>query len=292
MKAIREAHPEAEITLFTTLPFLELAKKSGYFDDYYVDVKPKWYQLKAWADLSRWFNTSKFDRVYDLQNNDRTSLYFKLFQTKPEWVGVAKGASHQNASPERVKGHAFEGHKQTLALAGISNIEVDSLTWLGSDISSYRLKTPYVVIVPGSSAKHPEKRWPAEYYGELAKYLYDTYNIYSVLIGTNQEKEPIRKIIELCPDVIDLSGKTDMEHLPALARGAIGAIGNDTGPMHVIGVTNIPVLVLFSSRSDPKRHAPLGEKVSVLQEADLNELKPMVVMDDFVRVLDLEHISS
>ena len=41
MKAIRKAHPDAEITLMTSDPFSTLGILSGYFDHVMIDVKPK-----------------------------------------------------------------------------------------------------------------------------------------------------------------------------------------------------------------------------------------------------------
>jgi ADP-heptose:LPS heptosyltransferase len=290
MRAIRKAHPTAFISLLTTSPFVDLALSSGYVDECHIDVRPKWYELKAWVDLSRWLNVSSFERVYDLQNNDRTSLYFKLFYHRPEWVGVAKGASHRNTSPQRVRGHGFDGHVQTMALANITGVEVDDLSWMDADLSRFNLQNPYVLLVPGSAPEHAEKRWPAKYYGELAGKLWGKYNLRPVLIGTSSEKDVIRKIIEICPEVLDLSGQTQIRDLPALARNAVAALGNDTGPMHVIGPTGVPSLVLFSSVSNPVRHKPLGKNVFALQDDKLDDLSVNKVMDEFYsRLLKAAH---
>ena len=99
MKAIRNQHPEADITLLTTKPFVKFAEQSNYFNSIIIDERPKFYQIQKWNWLRNKFNKEKFTRVYDLQNNDRTGFYFNLFSPKPEWVGIAKGASHRNISP-------------------------------------------------------------------------------------------------------------------------------------------------------------------------------------------------
>ena len=93
MRAIRKAHPTAFISLLTTSPFVDLALSSGYVDECHIDVRPKWYELKAWVDLSRWLNVSSFERVYDLQNNDRTSLYFKLWLFAMLWATLLNSLS-------------------------------------------------------------------------------------------------------------------------------------------------------------------------------------------------------
>ncbi len=272
MKAIRAHHPDAQITLLTTKPFEEFAKKSGYFDEIKIDERPKWHQPLKWISLKNWLNDKNFARIYDLQNNDRTALYFKLLNTpKSEWVGVAKGASHRNTSPERTKGLAFYGHVQTLNLAGIKNVEIDNLNWIESNLSAFDLKDRYILIVPGCAPTRPLKRWPAEHYAELAnKLAADGYQ--PVLIGTKDEQDVTGQIAQACPQALDLTGKTSLFDLPVLARGASGCVSNDTGPAHLIAPTGCKILVLYSNDSNPVRHVPLGINVHTLQEDHLADL--------------------
>ena len=271
MRAICEHHPNSKITLLTTKPYAALAEKSGYIDHIWIDERPKWFQPYKWLALCNKLNNRNFARIYDLQNNDRTGLYFKLLSPRPEWIGIAKGASHRNISPERTAGLAFDGHVQTLGLAGIKNIGIDDLGWLTSDITRFSLPENYALIVPGSAPKRPEKRWPAHHYASLCHAL-NNKDITPILIGTLAEKDVIEAIKKDCPDVIDLSGQTKLEDLPVLARGAQFAIGNDTGPMHMIGPTGCKTFVLFSAHSKPHRHAPLGENVQTIQKSNLENL--------------------
>lgn len=273
MAAIRQHHANDHITLLTTAPFAELASKSGYVDEVWLDARPKWNQWKKWLDLRSRLNGANFTRVYDLQNNDRTSLYFRLFKTKPEWSGIAKGASHQNASPERTQGKAFDGHVQTLRIAGIHNVRADSLSWMQPDHDFSSMPERYVLICPGASPQHPEKRWPAHHVGVICEKLLQS-GIHPVLIGGPAEQDICDQIASLSPDIINLAGQTSLYDIPHLARGAMGAIGNDTGPMHIAAQAGCKSLVLFSAKSDPKRHAPLGPYVATIQQPNLEDLKP------------------
>lgn len=272
MAAIRRHHPDAAITLLTTEPFITLARESGYFDSIWTDQRPRWSQPKGWAKLSSKLRGGKFTRVYDLQNNDRTAAYLWLFglnpASHPEWVGAAFGASHRNTSEERSAGHAFNGHVQTLRLANIQDVTIDDLHWVRSDAAHFGLPHPYILLIPGSAPKRPEKRWSAESYGGLARHLYG-WGYTPVIIGTLQEAPLAKTIQKHCPAAINLCGQTSMIDLVALARAAAGAIGNDTGPMHVIAPTGCPTTVLFSKHSNPLRHAPLGANVRTIQPDDL-----------------------
>lgn len=279
MAAIRRYHPQARITLLTTKAFTGFAEQSGYFDDIWVDQRPKWFHFSGWRALKQRFNEGGFDRVYDLQNNDRTAWYFKLFTTKPEWVGTAKGASHRNTSPQRTAGHAFDGHVQTLALAGIKDIQVDDLRWVKTEKEKFHLPSQYAVIVPGCAPSRPEKQWPAACYGELAKWLIEK-GVTPVILGAQAEKGQAKKIKDICPDALDLVAQTSLFDIATLGRGAVMAIGNDTGPMHIIAATGCPSLVLFSSHSKPARHCPQGKNVSFLQKDNLADLSVQEVCNE------------
>lgn len=282
MSAIRKHHPGAHITLLTTKPFEIFARDCGYFDDVWIDERPSFLNIKAWLRLAEKFNDAEFTRVYDLQNNDRTRFYFRLFNAlkRPEWVGTAHGASHRNTSAERTAGHAFDGHAQTLALAGIKNIAIDRLEWLDSPINSFPLRKPYVLLVPGSAPQRPEKRWPADKYGRLAVLLAQS-GFQPVILGTQSESEAAGIICQICPEALDLTGQTKLGQISAMARGAAAAIGNDTGPMHLIAATSCPALVLFSRHSNPIKHAPKGENIKIVQKENLPDLNAEDVLKHF-----------
>ncbi len=284
MAAIRRHHPRAHITLLTTSPYEELGRACGYFDDVWCDARPRLYNLCGLASLRKQLNDGAFSRVYDLQNNDRTSFYLHLLSPRPEWVGAARGASHRNKSPQRTSGRAFEGHVQTLSLAGISDIPPDDLSWMKTDITGFNLPARFVLLVPGASPRHPGKRWPAACYGLLARYLAQA-GYAPAIIGSTAESGIAGEITATCPQAINLCGKTGIMDLPALARAATGAIGNDTGPLHLIAPTGCPSLDLFSDLSTPKRHAPVGACVLTLQRDDLSTLPVNAVIDAFENMI-------
>lgn len=271
MQAIRRHHPDSTLTLLTTKPYIDIAEKSGLFQDILMDTRPAWMDIKGWIHLRKKLNDGHYTRVYDLQNNDRTSFYFRLMSPRPEWVGVAPGASHRNISPERTAGLAFDGHVQTLSLAGIHDVAVDTLSWMKSDTSTFAIKTPYLLLIPGSAPSRPEKRWPAAHYAALCRMALDR-GVEPVLIGTDSEIPLLKEISNTHPDILNLGGQTQITDIPALARGALAAIGNDTGPMHLIGPTGCKTIVLFSPASDPRRHAPLGKNVITVQKNNLKEI--------------------
>src|SRR6202007_1596448 len=88
------------------------------------------------------------------------------------------------------------------------------------------------------------------------------------LVGGAQETAIARAI----PDALDLTGRTDLLQLASLGSGAALAVGNDTGPPHILAAAGAPTLVLYSRFSDPALSAPRGRRVEVLRRDQLAEL--------------------
>lgn len=278
MRAIREHHTNDHITLLTTKPYTELGKLCGYFDNIAVDTRPKFYQLNAWLQLRKTLRIGQFDTVYDLQNNDRTRLYYKLFdKPKPVCIGLSKDADKNNL--------AFDRHTVMLQSAGISGAHIDEMGWMKADLGAFGLPDQYALIVPGCAPTRPEKRWPAEYFIEVCQHLIDQ-GITPVILGTKDEIDITGQIAKACPHAIDLNSKTKLTDIPALAKNAVIAIGNDTGPMHMIGPTGCKTLALFSGYSDPVRHRPLGKNVFTVQKSELTDLTTNEVIE---RIKHINH---
>ena len=272
-KAVRAHHPEARITLLTSPAFAMFMQNCPWFDQVWQDRRPRWHQFPEWLHLRRRLREAGFDRVYDLQTSSRSSLYFHAFprRRRPEWSGIAAGASHRHGNPERDRMHTLDRQAEQLRIAGIASVPASDLSWIAADVSRFELRQPYALVVPGGSTHRRAKRWPADYYLALCQRLLAA-SIQPVLIGGADEVHLTRVLAEQCPGVRDLAAQTSIEELAVLARGAKLAVGNDTGPMHVAAASGSPSLVLFSDQSDPALCAPRGAEVKVLREPDLAAL--------------------
>lgn len=274
LAAIRSHHPDARITLLTTAPFAALAGASPYCDEVWIDERPPWWQPWRASGLKRRLRRAGFQRVYDLQTSRRTARYWRAMG-RPEWSGHVPGASHPHVDPERNRMHTAERQRAQLAVAGIHDVPAADLSWVDADVSHFGLRSPYVLLGPGGSAHRPKKRWPAEKYTALAR-LFVRLGVAPVLLGGEAEAPVLAEIARHVPEGVNLCGRTGFEDIVALARGALGAVGNDTGPMHLAAAAGCPSLVLFSSESDPALCAPRagaqGGKVAVLKRPDLNAL--------------------
>ena len=267
--AIRAHHPDAHITVLTTRPYVDFLAASPWFDTVIVDERPTWWNLPGLLRLRRALIGGRFNRVYDLQTSGRSSRYFHLFwpHPRPAWSGIAWGGALPDRNPNRDHIHDVDRQIEQLRQAGLTEFPPPDLSWCRGDIGRFGLPRDFALLVPGSSPHRPVKRWPTEQYRALADALI-TRGMTPVVLGTASERALAAQI----PSAIDLTGRTGLTELAELARSARLAVGNDTGPMHLLATAGCPSLVLFSHDSDPALCAPRGRAVSVLRRPDLRDL--------------------
>ena len=286
-EAVRTHHDEldaatggsghAHITLLTTPPFRKLGEDTGFFDAVWDDGRAKGFS--AMLSLVRRMSWARFTRVYDLQTSSRSSLYFHLLWPRTEWSGIARGCSHPHANPQRDLMHTIDRQAEQLRDAGIAHTPMPDVARLrGIRPAAELLGTdaPYGLLVPGAAPHRPAKRWPAEYFGEVARAWADR-GLLPVILGTAGEKPLADAIRAVAPSALDMTGATSLNDIVTLALGARAAAGNDTGPMHLVSLAGTPSVALFGSDSDPALCAPRGASVSVLQAPEISAITPEAV---------------
>jgi len=273
MPDIRRHHARDRITLLTTPRYAELAAQTKLFDDILIDRRPKAFDLEGWLALRRTLRRGRFDRIYDLQTSDRSGIYAWLLRSgrMPEWSGIVWQCSHPHANPQRDRQHTMDRQAEQLLMAGIYPVSL--VPWLPAEgsLPAALAGKRFIMLIPGSSPRHLAKRWPASRYGELAIKLKRA-GYLPVLVGVHGEANLGRMICDVCPDAVDLTGRTDVAALAALVGSTALTVGNDTGATHVAAAGGNPVVVLFSRASDPGLCAPRGTLVRVLMEPDLGDI--------------------
>lgn len=297
MKAIRDYHIGARITLLTTEPFTGFAEACPFIDVVENDGRPR--DPQALAQLVTRIRQARYDMVYDLQTSGRSSNYFLgLRPWPPLWCGIAPGCSHPHANPAREQMHTLDRLADQLAVAGIGppggyKIEeapLPDLSWIRTALGNaprlspayFGLNGPYVLLIPGASPHRPDKRWPAERYGELARKIVAG-GVIPAVIGHTAEKDVGAMVLKMEPRAKNLVSRTDLFQVATLAERCAFAVGNDTGPMHIAAAAGARCLVLFGPDSTPARVAPRGRGgVAVLTSPNLEHL-PVAQVDQALR---------
>jgi ADP-heptose:LPS heptosyltransferase len=252
-----------------------------------IDHRPAPFDINGWLALRHHLRNGRFERVYDFQTSQRSAAYARLFRPgpMPEWSGIAAGCSHPHANLARDSQHTIDKQAEQLLMAGIHPIPLPALPSIDVELPQSLTGRPFVLLLPGASPRHPAKRWPASRYGFLAKALLDR-GYTPVVIGSDGEQALAAAIREICPQAVDLVGRTDLLSVAGLAERAALTIGNDTGVTHLAAAAGCPVVVLFSAASDPAWCAPRGSVVRVLTAANLETLEVDRVLAEAVTIID------
>lgn len=121
--------------------------------------------------------------------------------------------------------------------------------------------TPLLIACPGAEYG-PAKRWPAEYYSELARSAIGSgWTVW--LLGAKRDGPIAEQVSESEPGCINLVGKTSLGEAIDLSSLAHVVVSNDSGLMHVAAATGRKVIALYGS-SDPGFTPPLTNRARIL----------------------------
>ena len=120
------------------------------------------------------------------------------------------------------------------------------------------------------------EKWPTENFAKLIECL-SIIGIQSILLGGKEEFNNFNRIIKSIENStkiipINYAGKTSFEDIVFLSSYAKCAIGNDTGPMHLISSCGLNTIVLFGSGSNPDLCAPIGKNVSIIKNNEIRDI--------------------
>ena len=291
IKSIQQAHTKEDLYLLTSSAFAELF-------EHWPGLKIKHFPRKgvnAFVKINAWLRSQRFDRIYDLQSNDRSRIICAL-----SGVGEKVGNherfpyTHHPGDIYTGQNHIFDRHKQVLASVGFDSVEEKPwlpvpeqdhdrvLHWLkNNDINTEQL----VLMHAGASKLHPQKRWP--FFAEAAQMLSSAG--YQILWLGAGDDALINE--ELAANVgVDTTDVFSILELITLARFARFAITNDSGPMHVLSCADLPIFALFGP-SDWRRNHAIGQRENVIS---LNKSNSVWRAKDFTALQkkDLASISA
>jgi len=122
----------------------------------------------------------------------------------------------------------------------------------------------WIVLQPG--ARWDNKRWPADYFAELARRLAEEAPDTRLAILGSEADAPLGRLIAaVAPDrCLNLCGRTTLPEMIEWVRRSDLLVTNDTGPMHVAAALGKPMVALFGP-TEPRRTGPYGHLQDVLR---------------------------
>lgn len=119
-----------------------------------------------------------------------------------------------------------------------------------------REAAPSIALMPGAEFG-PSKRWPAEYFGKLAKrFRQEGFEVY--VFGSFKERDIGQEVVNASNgSAKNLCGQTSLEEVVDLLSLASVAITNDSGLMHIASAVDRPVVAIYGSIT-PEYTPPLS----------------------------------
>ncbi|MFH0797068.1 MAG: glycosyltransferase family 9 protein [Candidatus Omnitrophota bacterium] len=273
--SLRQSFPKSELALLTTPIYLPLVKDCPYFTEVFLFRREENFFLQA-SQTGVTLRRKRFSTVVNLQNNFKANLLAYLTGA-PERIGFRKGplpnllTKSLLYNPEE---NALWNINQVLALAGAFPAErmelyitpeketetedlLKSSGWSGQ---------PLAGLHPGASSGWQSKRWPDQYWVDLARKLSEK-GIIPVFFGDSSEYRKLEEISkEVSGKTFNLAGKALLSLLPAIIKKCRVFISTDSGPLFIAAAGGIKTLGLYGP-TESRRHAPPG--VTVLETAGL-----------------------
>ena len=159
-------------------------------------------------------------------------------------------------------GHTTHVIEKNLQLAARVGADTARLEFPIAEVSSPALETLRAggvgtfVLLNGGAA-WPNKRWPAERLGRIARWLRERHGLASVALWGPGEQALAAEVVRASGGAAVAAPQTDLRDLVALARAARLMVSGDTGPTHIAGAVGTPTVALFGP-TNPARNGPWG----------------------------------
>jgi len=259
-RTIKNKYSSSRLILLTSSKYKNLMLSSPYIDQIIVDDRFKFWNFRKILKMIDELNVFNFSHIFDLQNSQRTLLYKNFFFKESIWVTTKR------------KDHPISGLQGLVDMLNdygipLNKISEPNIAWMANDVSlllkQKNVLKKYIVLIPGSSKNHREKRWP--FFKELAnKFLEEKIDVISIFGPDELElsKDMPGHKFELL-NLMDVAG---------IINKSIFVIGNDSGLSHIASCLRKPGIALFGPTTSGKKSELSRKPFHIIETLDLKEL--------------------
>jgi lipopolysaccharide heptosyltransferase II len=130
------------------------------------------------------------------------------------------------------------------------------------------VKPGHAIVACHVSANNGQsKRWPVPYWATLLDRLIREEQVYVVLTGAPNDLPLIEKITRRMQEQpLNLAGRTSLTQLAALLKRADLLISGDSGPVHMAGAVETPLIAIHGP-TDPALSGPVSRHATIVQDS-------------------------
>jgi ADP-heptose:LPS heptosyltransferase len=267
LRDIREHHKNEKITILTTSKYINLFKNCPYVDNCLEDERLPRYNIFYLLRLRKIINSLNFNKVYDLQNSNRTNFYRKFLFNVKNW------SSSRDIPENKYNNSVLQRFDEQLRKSNIKTLYTlkPDFSWAAEKANNYNLNTDkkYILFFPFCSRDLIHKRWP--YFSELINLIKQNHPEYSLVVAPGPGEIEEAKSLDI-KIAVNNNLPLNFFELASLIKKSHLVIANDTGPAHMAAHLGARGFTLFGPHTTPEKVSIEREKFIALQTMDLKSL--------------------
>lgn len=286
-EGLRKLFPEARIDMVANSNFSEIMRVNPNLDHVYSYNK-NWTAVRSYK-FAKKLKLNNYQLGINIHGNWRTALLLKLISADKNigYGGRGRGIFLDQEVEKNISSHMIEFYLEFLNELQQSQLLPENLKSKKVELNTNKKAVPNIVVkeaykqsvkrklenlglenkfvVLNTGGSWKTKRWPEEYFAEIADQLAERgYKI--LFVGGPSDTERVSYIIDKIKNkemLYNLSGKTSLLELAAILKKAKLMISGDTGPVHVAAAVGSNTVTIFGP-SDEEKYAPRGKGKNIL----------------------------
>jgi len=229
--------------------------------------------------IAKQLRAANYDQAIILTNSWKSALipWFARIPIRTGWLGEMRWGLindlrylNKKVLSKMVQRYAALGLPAHAVVPSLAELPAPQLSTppqsIGIVLQRLKLNTemPILALCPGA-AFGPAKRWPAEYFVEIAKQkLAAGWQVW--LFGSQQDALVVNSIDQkLESNTVNLAGKINLLETIDLLSLSSAVVANDSGLLHMAASLDKPLVAIYGSTT-PGFTPPLGTKSQVLKQ--------------------------
>lgn len=285
-RALRRAHPSAEITLVGAPKVRDLAARFPHLIDRFAEfpgfpgIRERPFDARATVEFLAWAQAQHFDLALQLHSSGVWSnpfaallgARFTIGFVRPEDEPLFLGLDASLPYPD--EDHEIDRLLAVLGLVGVPPagrelelpIRPEDADEAAAVLDEAGLGpgAPFLAVHP--AGRFPNRTWPAERFSEASRRIAQRHGLAIVVTGGPQDAATSREVARAAGGA-DVSGRLSLPGLAALYRDADLVLANDTGPAHIAYAVDAPSVTVFGAAS-PDTFGPLDRSRHAVVEAE------------------------
>jgi lipopolysaccharide heptosyltransferase I len=225
----------------------------------------------AWIDVVRRLRQVSYDAALDMQGLMKSAVLarasgaarvagFSIWHLREKTARPFYSSTDDfsDADGQRTSRHVIYKNLHLLRVLGV---ESDRVSFPFVDVDSPAAGAvqtadgggPFALLNPG--AAWPNKRWPAERFGDVAAFLREVRGLRSIVLWGPGDEALAQAVVRASSGAAREAPPTGIADLLALSRAAALCVSGDTGPAHLATAVGTPAVGIFGP-TDPDRNGP------------------------------------